>query len=149
MLLRRLNVRTLLYGQLYEIDQLNERTYDNLHELFGVAGIGSLEHLATMIGHGHIVDFDGTDVYLREDEGMPTLNRLAIPIAIAHGELNKCWLPPSTEITVELLARANGPGLYERKVMTGYGHIDCIFGKNAARDVYPFFIAHLDKTARV
>lgn len=138
---------SFLYGQLYEINQLNERTYDNLHELFGVAGIASLEHLGLMIRRGHIVDFDGNDVYLQEQQGMPTLNRLAIPIAIAHGELNKCWEPVSTEITVDMLKKANGPALYQRKVIAGYGHIDCIFGKNAARDVYPFFIQHLDKTA--
>ncbi len=138
---------SFLYGQLYEINQLNEQTYDNLHELFGVAGIASLEHLAMMIRHGHIVDFAGKDIYLQEDQGMPTLKRLAIPIAIAHGALNKCWLPVSTEMTVDILSQANGPGLYERKLIPGYGHIDCIFGKNAYRDVYPFFIQHLDKTA--
>jgi cholesterol oxidase len=139
---------SFLYGQLYELDQLNERTYDNLHELFGVAGISSLEHLATMIRQGHIVNFKGDDIYLRTEAGMPTLKRLAIPIAIAHGALNKCWLPASTEITFDLLSQANGPAFYERKLFPNYGHIDCIFGKNAARDVYPFFVAHLEKTAR-
>ena len=138
---------SFLYGQLYEINQLNEATYDNLHELFGVAGIASLEHLGLMIRKGHLVDFQGNDVYLQEAQGMPTLRRLAIPIAIAHGELNKCWEPISTEITIDLLKKANNPALYERKVIPGYGHIDCIFGKNAAHDVYPFFIQHLDKTA--
>jgi cholesterol oxidase len=139
---------SFLYGQLYELDQLNERTYNNLHELFGVASISSLEHLATMIRQGHVVDFSGADVYLQTQAGMPTLKRLAIPIAIAHGALNKCWLPASTEMTFDLLGQANSPTLYERKVFPQYGHIDCIFGKNAARDVYPFFVAHLDKTAR-
>jgi cholesterol oxidase len=138
-----------LYGQLYELDQLNEQTYNNLHELFGVASISSLEHLATMIKRGHVVNFDGDDVYLLTAAGMPSLKRLAIPIAFAHGALNKCWLPVSTEITLDLLRQANGSTLYERKVFPEYGHIDCIFGKNAARDVYPFFTAHLDKTSRL
>lgn len=138
---------SFLYGQLYEVNQFNQQTYDNLHELFGVAGIASLEHLQTMVNKGHVVNFRGEDIYLQEKQGMPTLKRLAIPIAIAHGELNKCWEPESTEITVDLLKKANDPALYTRKLIPEYGHIDCIFGKNAARDVYPFFIEHLDKTA--
>jgi cholesterol oxidase len=27
----------------------------------------------------------------------------------------------------------------------GYGHIDCIFGKNAATDVYPLMLRHFDR----
>lgn len=140
---------SFLYGQLYEVNQLNEQTYDNLHELFGVASIASLEHLAMIIRKGHAVNAKGEDVYLQEKQGMPNLKRLAIPIAIAHGALNKCWEPVSTEITIELLKKANDPKLYDRKLIPNYGHIDCIFGKNAARDVFPYWIQHLDKTAQL
>ena len=138
---------SFLYGQLYELSQLNELTYDNLHELFGVACITSLEQLATIIRAGHIVTARGDDAYLGEKDGLSNLKRLAIPIAIAHGALNKCWEPISTEITINLLKQVNDPSLYDRKVIPGYGHIDCIFGKNAARDVFPYWIQHLDKTA--
>ena len=31
-------------------------------------------------------------------------------------------------------------------VIPGYGHIDCIFGKNAVKDVYPFIVEHLEAT---
>jgi len=27
------------------------------------------------------------------------------------------------------------------------GHIDCFFGKNAVKDVYPLILQHLDETA--
>jgi len=53
----------------------------------------------------------------------------------------------STELTYNALCAAFGPELYERHVIQGYGHIDCIFGKNAAQDVYPYMLAHLEKTA--
>jgi cholesterol oxidase len=36
---------------------------------------------------------------------------------------------------------------YERHVIDGYGHIDCIYGKDAARDVYPIVSDFLDRTA--
>ena len=36
-----------------------------------------------------------------------------------------------------------------RYVVPGYGHIDCIFGRNAVNDVYPKIVEHLEQTARV
>jgi hypothetical protein len=30
---------------------------------------------------------------------------------------------------------------------SGYGHIDCIFGATASRDVYPLIRRHLEETA--
>ena len=58
-------------------------------------------------------------------------------------------MPESTERTLARLSQANGKQLYERHVIPGYGHIDCIFGKNAAIDVFPLIVAHLDRTATV
>jgi cholesterol oxidase len=41
----------------------------------------------------------------------------------------------------------HGPERYSRQVVPGYGHIDCMFGKNAVVDVYPIILEHLEKTA--
>ena len=81
----------------------------------------------------------GADVYL------PHLDRLALPISFIHGAENACFLPESTRLTMTRLVNANGADYYERHVVPEYGHIDCIFGKNAARDVYPYILRHLDK----
>jgi cholesterol oxidase len=97
-------------------------------------------HLARLANTGHLVDFNGGEVYL------PHLDRLAIPITFIHGEQNQCFLPASTEITMNDLAKANGSKLYQRHVIPGYGHIDCIYGKNAAKDVFPFVLEHLEAT---
>jgi hypothetical protein len=53
-------------------------------------------------------------------------------------------LPP-VEATVdyELPTSTNGPGLYRRKAIPEYGHIDCIFGAHAVRDVCPSMLEHL------
>jgi cholesterol oxidase len=131
---------TFMYSLLYEHDQLNTATHDALHEMFGVASIDIFEHLALMVRKGHLADAKGGDVYL------PHLQRLAIPIAFIHGAENVCFLPESTEITYNLLREANGKNLYTRHVIPNYGHIDCIFGKNAAKDVYPFILDHLEAT---
>jgi cholesterol oxidase len=131
---------TFLYALLYEHTQLNEATHNTLHELFGVANIGAFEHLALMSRQGKLVAAGGADVYL------PHLQRLAIPICLIHGAENQCYLPKSTEITYRLLRESNGEHLYTRHVIPRYGHIDCIFGKDAARDVYPLILAHLERT---
>ena len=129
---------TFLYAPLYEHDQLNELTHSCLHELFGVASIGAFEHLARISNAERIVDARGDDRYL------PHLDRLAIPITFIHGAENACFLPRSTERTCEALGERNGRDLYARHEIAGYGHIDCIFGANAARDVFPRVSEHLD-----
>jgi len=43
-----------------------------------------------------------------------------------------------------MLADAFPEQPYERYLIPGYGHIDCIFGKNAALDVYPTIASYLN-----
>ncbi len=130
---------TFLYGLLYEHDNLNRATHETLHELFGVATIDALDHLATMVRKGRIVNRDGEDVYL------PQLKRLAFPITFIHGAENSCYLPESTAQSYEELRKANGSALYQRHLLANYGHIDCIFGEQASRDVYPLMLNHLER----
>ncbi|MEQ1714322.1 MAG: hypothetical protein ABL908_23390, partial [Hyphomicrobium sp.] len=69
-----------LYGQLYELDQLNKATMDfGLAEMFGEANITAFKHLALITRTGHVVDRDGNDTY------MPNIARMAIPTLIIHG----------------------------------------------------------------
>lgn len=134
---------TFLYAPLYEHDQLNTATHDNLHELFGVASISNFEHLGVMTRVGHIVDRTGQDVYL------PHIDRMKIPIAFIHGAENETWLPQSTKTTFDLLCEKNGKDHYSRYLIPHYGHIDCIFGQNAHRDVYPLILKHLEATQSI
>lgn len=132
---------TFMYAPLYQHEQLNEATHEALHEMFGIANMRAFEGLGLMTRRGHIVAADGAEAYL------PHMDRMAIPIAFIHGERNECFLPQSTEITYNLLCQKNGPSLYTRSTVPGYGHIDCIFGKNAVRDVYPLILRHFEATA--
>jgi cholesterol oxidase len=131
---------TFLYSLLYEHEQLNEATHEALHELFGVANIRALEHLSLLVRTRHLVDAQGNEVYMQH------LDRLKLPICFVHGAENQCYLPISTQTTYEALRAANGSQLYNRHVIPGYGHIDCMYGKNAAEDVYPYIVEHLQAT---
>lgn len=130
---------TALYGPLYERDQLNDATFDEaLPEMFGEANVAALAQLALIARQKRIVDAKGRNTYLSGIEG------LNIPVAFVHGAENRCFLPRSTRKTFGLLKRRFGAGQYARHVIPEYGHIDCIFGKDAVRDVYPLIRAHLD-----
>lgn len=129
-----------MYAPLYEHDQLNPATHAAMHEMFGVANMAAFEHLATLVQAGHLVDAKGKEAYL------PHLERLNLPICFIHGEENACFQPESTQMTYDLLSKQFGAGQYRRHVIPGYGHIDCIYGKNAYKDVYPFILDHLQRT---
>ena len=130
---------SFMYAPLYEHTQLNDATHQNLHELFGLANMKAFEHLAAIVRKGHVVDAHGAEAYL------PNIAKLAaIPITIIHGANNECYLPASTERTLQALDQA-APGVpHRRHLIPGYGHIDCIFGKNAVADVYPKMLEHLE-----
>ena len=131
-----------LYGQLYELDQLNKATMDyGLAEMFGEANITAFKQLALFTRRGHVVDKDGNEAYV------PHMTRMAIPTLIVHGAENGTFMPVSTERTLARLVGANGKELYERHVIANHGHIDCIFGKNAVKAVYPLVRRHFERTA--
>jgi cholesterol oxidase len=131
-----------MYAPLYRHAQLNEATHEALHEMFGIANIRAFEGLGMMTRTGHVLAADGSDAYL------PHLDRMNMPILFIHGAENECFLPESTEQTFRAVSRANPMIHYSRDVIPGYGHIDSIFGKDAARDVYPLILRHFEETAR-
>jgi cholesterol oxidase len=131
---------SFMYSLLYNHANLTPAFHDNLQELFGMCNIKAFDHLAEMVRAGHVVAADGGDIYL------PHLKRMALPIAFIHGAQNQCFLPESTQITVDALSAENEPTLYTRHVIENYGHIDCIFGRDAVADVFPHILAHLEKT---
>lgn len=140
---------SFMYAPLYEHGQLNEATHAALGELFGIANVRSLQHLALMIRKKRAVSVDGADVYFPSDQAGthgPAAN-FSFPALFIHGEKNQCFLPKSTERTLNALRAANPAISYDRVVIPGYGHIDCIFGKDAVRDVYPHILRHLEQTA--
>jgi cholesterol oxidase len=141
---------SFMYAPLYRHEKLNEATHDNVGDLFGIANLSSLGHLSATIRAGKAVASDGGDVYLPANDPVRLRANLAhfrFPIRFIHGAENECFLPASTERTLDML-RGEHPDIeYDREVIPGYGHIDCIFGADAARDVYPHIAAHLAKTA--
>ncbi|MFM0202023.1 alpha/beta fold hydrolase [Paraburkholderia fungorum] len=135
---------TFLYGLLYEHEKLNETLHANLQEILGVHDVSVFKHLAAMVRAGKVVDAGGRDVYLSGADGMKGLEGMRLPIGFIHGEKNETYLPKSTQLTYDMLVKQFPEQPYERHIIPGYGHIDCIFGKNAAVDVYPLIARYLN-----
>jgi cholesterol oxidase len=135
---------TFLYSSLFRHQNLNQLLHNNLHELFAQANISSLKHLAQMCRAKKLVDVDGNDSYLDDQQNWQHLN---LPIRFISGQHNDCYLPQSTAITYQILCEKFDSANYSREVIAGYGHIDCIIGAQAVLDVYPKILAHLDETA--
>lgn len=141
---------TFLFGHLYRHDKLNTATHDRLEEQFGKCNITAFRHLAQIIRHGSALKYDYGHAENRKRYGADTppsyLNpeHLRIPITFVSGELNRTYLPESTEETFNWLRSTNDPKLYTRHVVPAYGHIDNFMGYRANVDAYPLFLEQLE-----
>ncbi|WP_440056464.1 GMC family oxidoreductase N-terminal domain-containing protein (plasmid) [Pseudoalteromonas sp. T1lg65] len=131
---------TFMYASLYRHDQLTDLLHQHIDELFAEANIETLEHLATICRAKRLVNAQGEDVY------MSHIERLNVPILFISGEHNECYLPESTKLSYDRLCQHFGNEKFCRKVIANYAHIDCIFGKQADKDVFPYILEHLNKT---
>lgn len=132
-----------IFHESFRHAQLNTATHDAMWRWYGSADLTAMKQLSLMIREGHLVDDEGRDVYLPHVQ-----TRLRLPISFMHGQLNRAFLPRSTEETVELLTSVNDPGWYRRKVFDDYGHMDCFVGREAVYDVYPWIVEQLHRPPR-
>ncbi|KAG0051520.1 hypothetical protein BGZ83_003600 [Gryganskiella cystojenkinii] len=141
------------FGLLWEHDMISKNLHDNLDEIMGSINIESLKGLVMdWCKKQTLTNPEGQDVVTVENlKGRPVLNKL--PVLLIHGAKNQVFVPESTLKTVEQLRETMLPetgmtydykGLYRREVIPGYGHLDCIFGDRAYKDVYPFILDHLE-----
>lgn len=134
---------TTLFGELYEHSQINAETHAYFGRLFGRVNLTAMSQLTSILLKGKLIDAEGDDVYL------PNAKRLTLPMTFISGGNNACVLPSSTQKTIEFLSDVNGPEYYKRFEIGNYGHVDCIIGKNAVNDVYPFILDRLEMKSRV
>ena len=60
------------------------------------------------------------------------------------GENNQCFLPESQDRTFAFLD-GHRPGYHALRRVSGYGHLDVLFGRNAPRDTYPLILDALGR----
>jgi choline dehydrogenase-like flavoprotein len=143
---------TFIYGHLYHHARLDEGTHDRLAAQFGGCNMLALRHVSQLVTRGHSQAFDYGPRENQERYGSASppsyLNpqHFAVPITLLSGQLNKTWLPSSTERTYDWLVEAHGPGRYSRRVIPGYGHLDTFMGTDAATDAFPLVLEGLERS---
>lgn len=141
---------TFLYGHLYEHTTTNPETHERLDEQYGKCNITAFKHLAQLARTVESTRYDyGSSENLKRYKSRKPPSyldpaHLQIPITFASGAKNRTFVPRSTELTYEWLVKENGPALYKRHVVPGYGHIDSFMGSEASRDFYPVFLEQLE-----
>lgn len=132
---------TFMFSKLYEKENINPATFKVFHEMFGVANFTTYEQLNVFALKKEIRNYKGEDAYLPYAK-----ERLNIPICFIHGQHNKVFNPLATQKSKERLQNLNPNQDYTRCLIEGYGHQDCVIGKNAHKDVFPHIVEHFDKT---
>jgi cholesterol oxidase len=131
-----------IFGCTHAHAQLDDATHDALDDMFGEGNLVSLGHLGTIMQRRLVVDASGDEAYTRHPE------RLRLPILLVQGERNDIFRTQGSMRTLRWLQTANDASLYERVVLPGYGHLDALIGRDAARDVFPILTEHLDRFNR-
>ena len=119
---------------------MNDATHDAIVDLFGVEHVASFAHVSRILRERKVVDAKGRDLYL------PNVQRLAIPIQFLHGVDNLEFMPETSTRAYEWVRAANPSTKYRLDFVADYGHMDVFIGRNAASDVYPLILKHLDAT---
>jgi cholesterol oxidase len=135
----------MYFGPTHCHDRLNEETHRALRYEFGEASLDAMAHIAEMAKARQAVDAESGKPYLDSD-GVGARN-LRIPILFLAGERNRIFLPSGARTTYRRLCEAN-PDMqaqYEFQLLKRYGHLDCIIGRNAHLDVFPFILKFLEK----
>ncbi|WP_077001064.1 alpha/beta fold hydrolase [Variovorax sp. KK3] len=130
-----------IFGPSYAHAQLNHATHTALTEMFGCVSLRPFEQLSLMMQQAKAVDSKGRDSYVVPGKA----HRLALPIAFVAGADNQLFFPETCIRTQRWLSAHNDPALYTRQVFDGYAHMDLFVGRDAARDVFPYLIAQLEK----
>lgn len=155
---------SLTFGRCWNHRNLNEATHRQIDRFFGGVNMRLLHLLMKMGSEGHVMTNGPLFETLNTREN---INRLkGVPFLLFVGGDNAVLSPESTEKTYEVLcdtfgtkaARGEGFGSdgddhaapgggveYRRKVIPGYGHLDCWMGRNAWKDVYPVVREEVDR----
>ena len=126
------------FGGLLQHDQVNGATHALMGELIPEVSAGFLRDVVPLTREASALGAG--------DEGQ--MGRLALPITLLSGEHNQTFAPHGTEASYHRLCEANGPLLYRRHVLAGYGHLDCLIGERADEDVFPYIAQSLGPTVR-
>ncbi|KAI1772865.1 FAD/NAD(P)-binding domain-containing protein [Hypoxylon cercidicola] len=143
---------TMALGRCWNHGNLNEATHRQIDRFFGGITMTLLHMLMRQGYEGHVTG--NGPLFERLDTAENVRRLRGLPVLLFVGGDNAVLSPESTERTYDALTSAFGTGddasgvRYRRRVVPGYGHLDCWMGRNAWRDVFPFVREEVDRVVR-
>ncbi|KAI0779458.1 cholesterol oxidase [Fomes fomentarius] len=143
---------SLVFGRCWNHANLNEATHRHIDRFFSGVNMTLLHLLMRQGSEGHILANGPLFEVLTTPENVRKHIGGQLPIFLFVGRDNAVLSPRATEKTYEILCDTFGQSgqnghetMYRRRVIPGYGHLDCWMGRNAWRDVFPIVRAEVDR----
>jgi cholesterol oxidase len=135
---RRLNVLRSAgtFGQLFQWKNMDDPALlDALPDLLGHCNLTTYQQTVYYAFARRLTNQAGEDAYVTDAN---VLRNMAFPVLFVQGDLNDTFDRRGTLDSARLLKRVHGPAhpVY-RTTIPGYGHLDCVVGKDAPTLVYP------------
>jgi pimeloyl-ACP methyl ester carboxylesterase len=127
---------------LWSHENLAPETHARVADLFGANGLHYYRHMRRMVRAGHAIRHDDRFPALPKDY-LALAEHIGTPVLFLTGDRNHVFRD-SNIVCHQIMSKAR-PGLHELQVLPGYGHVDPIIGKDAARDVFPHILEFLRK----
>lgn len=133
------------FPTMWDHENLDEATHEWIKGEFAHVPMSLFRQVADSVAAGELVT---TGKY---PEQLPPLFTTQPPDTDARfvfmtGDRNRTFEPAAMARTFDFFER-HAPGKHTFQKMAGYGHLDIFFGKDAARDVFPFIVDELCKPA--
>ena len=135
-----------LGASLFVHDNLDERTHDRLHELFGAVPVWSLPHMRRIELAHTMMRWNHGDLRYRAlpENALDRADRFDSPLLLLSGSQNKLWLD-SNKLCYDVLTSRHPELDVQYIEVPGYGHVDTFIGRSAALDVFGHIIGFLDE----
>jgi hypothetical protein len=138
-----------VFGQLFERRNMAIKTLAAFGDLLGHCNLKTyrqtlhytyVERLTNAMGNfGDDGDLS-VQAYVTDDN---VASYLDFPLLFLHGSRNQVFSPHTTARSRDYVNRLTGQ--CERRVIKGYGHLDCVVGQHAETDVFPHIAEFLDR----
>jgi hypothetical protein len=126
---------------LWRHENLTDATHQWISREFGWVPTSFFRQMARCADAGHLVAVDERVTGLPDDfTAAPP--RSDARFTLLAGAENRCFLPRGQERTYRWL-EARRPGTHALHLIPGYTHMDMLFGRDAARDVFPHIVRAL------
>jgi len=145
---------SFVFGRCWNHRNLNEATHRQIDRFFGGVNMRLLHLLMRQGVDGNVMSNAPDYEVLTTDANVERLR--GVPFLLFVGRDNAVLSGEATERTFEILNDRFGADAgtgsdeveYRRRVVPGYGHLDCWMGRNAWKDVYPFVREEVDRVTR-